>query len=122
MRAAQTILGTFQTTHWTVVLAPVTLVETGSLDAGAPLVASAISPDGKSITVRRRDSAATNVAILDAEQNREVKVFSTPDEEWAPLQFAWQGTLLLTAGKTANTISAWDTRSWRKVAAFEGIE
>lgn len=103
-------------------LDPVTLVETGSMDLGAPLGASAVSPDGKLIAVRRRDSAATNVVILDAKQHREVTVFPTPDDEWAPLQFARQGTLLLTAGKTANTISAWDTRSWRKVAAFEGIE
>jgi WD40 repeat protein len=103
-------------------LDPVTLVETRSMDAGAPLGSSAVSPDGKLIAIRRRDSAATNVVIIDAEQHREVKVFPTPDDEWAPLLFARQGTLLLTAGKTANTISAWDTRSWRKVAAFEGIE
>jgi WD40 repeat protein len=103
-------------------LDPVTLVETRSMDAGAPLGSLAVSPDGKLIAVRRRDSAATNVVIIDAEQHREVKVFSTPDEEWAPLLFAREGTLLLTAGETANAISAWDTRSWRKVAAFEGIE
>jgi len=103
-------------------LDPMTLVETGAMDAGAPLGSSAVSPDGKMIAVRRRDSAATNVVIIDAEQHREVKVFPTPDDEWAPLLFAGQGTLLLTAGKTANTISAWDTTSWRKVAAFEGIQ
>jgi|SRR5882672_1200878 len=103
-------------------LDPVTLVETRSMDAGAPLGSLAVSPDGKLIAVRRRDSAATNVVIIDAEQHREVTVFPTPDKEWAPLLFAREGTLLLTAGQTANTISAWDTRSWRKVAAFEGIE
>jgi WD40 repeat protein len=92
------------------------------MDAGAPLGSLAVSPDGKLIAVRRRDSAATNVVIIDAEQHREVKMFPTPDEEWAPLLFAREGTLLLTAGQTANAISAWDTRSWRKVAAFEGIE
>jgi WD40 repeat protein len=102
-------------------LDPLTLVETGGMDAGSPLGSSAVSPDGKWIAVRRRDSAATNVVIIDAEQHREVKVFPTPDHEWAPLLFARQGTLLLTAGKTANTISAWDTTSWQKVAVFEGI-
>jgi WD40 repeat protein len=101
-------------------LDPVTFVETGSMDAGAPLGSSAVSPDGKLIAVRRRDSAATNVVIIDAGQQREVSVFPTLDGEWAPLLFAREGTLLLTAGQTANTISAWDTRSWRKVATFEG--
>jgi WD40 repeat protein len=101
-------------------LDPVALVETGSMDAGAPLGSSAVSPDGKLIAVRRRDAAATNVVIIDAEQQREVTVFPTPDGEWAPLLFAREGTLLLTAGQAADTISTWDTRSWRKVATFEG--
>jgi eukaryotic-like serine/threonine-protein kinase len=103
-------------------LDPVTLVETRSMEAGAPLGSLAVSPDGKLIAIRRRDSAATNVVIIDPEQHREVKVFPTPDDEWAPLLFARQGTLLLTAGKTDNAISAWDTGSWRKIGVFQGIE
>jgi WD40 repeat protein len=103
-------------------LDPVTLVETGNINAGAPLGSLAVSPDGKLIAVRRRDSMATNIVVIDAEQQHEVKVFSTLDDEWAPLLFARGGTLLLTAGLTANVIHAWDTRSWLKVATFEGIE
>jgi eukaryotic-like serine/threonine-protein kinase len=101
-------------------LDPVSLVETGSMDAGAPLGSSAVSPDGKWIAVRRRDSAATNVVIIHAGQRREVTVFPTPDGEWAPLLFAREGTLLLTTGQGADTISAWDTRSWQKAATFQG--
>jgi WD40 repeat protein len=102
-------------------LDPMTLVETGSTDLGAPLGSLAVSPDGKWIAVRRRDSTATNVVIIDAKQQREVKVFPTPDNEWAPLRFARGGALLLTAGKTDNAISAWDTGSWRKIGVFPGI-
>jgi WD40 repeat protein len=103
-------------------LDPMTLVETGSMDLGAPLGSLAVSANGEFIAVRRRDSTATNVVIIDARQQREVKVFPTPDDEWAPLRFARGGSLLLTAGKTDNAISAWDTGSWRKVGVFPGIE
>jgi WD40 repeat protein len=103
-------------------LNPVTLAETSSIDAGAPLGSSAISPDGKLIAVRRRDSAGSHVVVFDSEQQREVTVFSTGDEIWAPLLFARGGTLLLTAGKRATAISAWDTRSGRKTASYEDFE
>jgi len=39
---------------------------------------------------------------------------------WA-VRFARGGALFLTAGKTDNAISAWDTGSWRKIGVFRGI-
>jgi WD40 repeat protein/serine/threonine protein kinase len=103
-------------------LDPMTLAEINGVDGGARFGRAAASPDGKLIAVRRQESVGTNVVIFDVEQKRVIKSFPTEDEAWAPLLFARGRRLLLTVGRKAKAISAWDAESCLKVAAFEGIE
>jgi WD40 repeat protein len=105
-----------------VFLDPVTFAENGSVEVGGRLGRLAVSPDGKLVAVKQRDSLGRKIVMIDVERKRAIKTFPTEDESWAPLLFAREGTLLLTAGRTAKAISAWDTRSYLKVAVFEGID
>jgi len=104
-----------------ILLDPTTLAAMRSIDLGAKIGTMAVSPDGRWIAARRR-SVTNDVAIVSLEQGRVARILATGDEAWAPLSFAREGALLLTAAAAGKSVTAWDTATWSRVATYGAIE
>jgi WD40 repeat protein len=105
-----------------VFLDPSTLKVTAIVDCGAGIGSQpGFSPDGKWLAFRRGDREPTQIVILDVRQKLEFKVLSTTNSGWAPLYFARAGTLLVTANWGDESVSVWDTASWRQVTNYPAM-